>query len=80
MVEKVLWKKKYKVSILVITGEGKLDGQTSLGKAPLGVAQLAHKHHIPVIALAGGITEETSTLNQLGITSYFSNYEYTDVP
>ncbi|MGM0875808.1 MAG: glycerate kinase [Bacillota bacterium] len=56
----------------VITGEGKLDGQTSMGKAPLGVAQLAQKHQIPVIALAGGISEETSTLNKMGITSYFS--------
>lgn len=56
----------------VITGEGKLDGQTSMGKAPLGVAELAHKHGIPVIALAGGITEETAALNELGITSYFS--------
>ncbi|RAZ69094.1 glycerate kinase [Planococcus maitriensis] len=56
----------------VITGEGKLDGQTSMGKAPLGVAELAQKHNIPVIALAGGITEETAVLNKLGITSYFS--------
>ncbi|MDN7247109.1 glycerate kinase [Planococcus shenhongbingii] len=56
----------------VITGEGKLDGQTSMGKAPLGVAQLAQKQGIPVIALAGGITEETAALNELGITSYFS--------
>lgn len=56
----------------VITGEGKLDGQTSMGKAPLGVAQLAQKHGIPVLALAGGITEETAVLNQLGVTSYFS--------
>lgn len=56
----------------VITGEGKLDGQTSMGKAPLGIAKLAYKHHIPVIALAGSITEEKSNLNQLGITTYFS--------
>jgi glycerate kinase len=56
----------------VITGEGKLDGQTSMGKAPLGVAQLAQKHEIPVLALAGGITEETAALNKLGVTSYFS--------
>lgn len=57
---------------LVITGEGKMDGQTSMGKAPLGIAQLAQKHQIPVIALAGGVNEETSLLNELGITSYFS--------
>lgn len=43
-----------------------------MGKAPLGVGQLAQKHNISVKALAGGITQETSTLNQLGITSYFS--------
>ncbi|WP_088091020.1 glycerate kinase [Bacillus sp. OV166] len=56
----------------VITGEGKLDGQTSMGKAPVGVAQLAKKYKIPVLALAGGITEETEILNELGVTSYFS--------
>jgi glycerate 2-kinase len=55
----------------VITGEGKLDGQTSMGKAPLGVAQIAQKHGIPVIALAGGVSKEASDLNELGVTSYF---------
>jgi glycerate kinase len=56
----------------VITGEGRLDGQTSMGKAPLGVAKLAAKQGIPVIALAGGVTGRASVLNELGITSYFS--------
>jgi len=56
----------------VITGEGKLDGQTSMGKAPFGVAQLAKKNGIPVIALAGGVTKETRSLNDHGVTSYFS--------
>ncbi|WP_337020414.1 glycerate kinase [Oceanobacillus massiliensis] len=56
----------------VITGEGRLDGQTSMGKAPLGVAQLADRYDIPVIALAGGINQEKFTLNDDGITSCFS--------
>lgn len=56
----------------VITGEGKLDGQTSMGKAPMGVAQIAAANGIPVIALAGAIGEGTEKLNELGITSYFS--------
>ncbi|SER92686.1 glycerate kinase [Psychrobacillus sp. OK032] len=56
----------------VITGEGKLDAQTSRGKAPWGVAQLAQKHEIPVLALAGSISEEAEALNKLGVTSYFS--------
>ncbi|TYR81492.1 glycerate kinase [Priestia megaterium] len=72
VLETVQMEEKMKDADFVLTGEGKLDSQTSMGKAPLGVAQLAEKHHIPVIALAGGITEETAALNKLGITSYFS--------
>ncbi|MFS0823862.1 glycerate kinase [Bacillus sp. 1P02SD] len=56
----------------VITGEGKMDGQTSMGKAPLGVAKRAQQKNIPVIALAGAMTGDTSALNELGITSFFS--------
>lgn len=57
---------------IVLTGEGKLDGQTSMGKTALGVARMAKRYGIPVIALAGSVTEEASDLNGLGITSYFS--------
>jgi glycerate kinase len=57
---------------LVITGEGKLDEQTSMGKAPIGVAILARKYGIPVIALAGELTTEVSSLNANGLTSCFS--------
>ncbi|SDN69334.1 glycerate kinase [Paenibacillus sp. yr247] len=56
---------------LVITGEGRLDGQTSMGKAPLGIAQMAQKQGISVIALAGGVSKDASVLNELGITAYF---------
>lgn len=57
---------------LVITGEGKLDGQTSMGKAPAGIAQLAKQHGVPVIALAGDISEGNPTLHESGITAYFT--------
>ncbi|GGB69678.1 glycerate kinase [Fictibacillus barbaricus] len=57
---------------LVITGEGRLDNQTSMGKAPLGVANLAAKRGIPVVALAGGVTHQANELNRSGITSFFS--------
>lgn len=55
----------------VITGEGSLDGQTSRGKAPLGIAKLAARRQIPVIALAGCVDEESPQLNDLGVTAYF---------
>jgi glycerate 2-kinase len=57
---------------LVITGEGKLDGQTSMGKAPAGIALLAKQHRIAVIALAGDISEGNPSLHESGITAYFT--------
>ncbi|MDM5330080.1 glycerate kinase [Neobacillus sp. CF12] len=57
---------------LTITGEGKLDGQTSMGKAPAGIAQLSKKSGIPVIALAGDITEGNPSLHESGISSFFT--------
>lgn len=56
---------------LVITGEGRLDGQTAMGKAPVGVARLAKKHHKPVLAFAGSVTEDSKKCNEAGIDSYF---------
>lgn len=47
---------------LVITGEGKLDAQTKHGKTPFGVAQLAKKYNIPVIAFAGKTDRESMEL------------------
>lgn len=56
---------------LVITGEGRFDGQTALGKAPAGVAKLARKHGVPVIALAGSISPDAQALYDLGINAFF---------
>ena len=42
---------------LVITGEGRLDEQSAMGKAPIGVAKLAKEQGIPVIAFAGAVSE-----------------------
>ncbi|WP_318507156.1 glycerate kinase [Bacillus sp. T3] len=39
----------------VFTGEGSIDGQTLFGKTPFGVATIAKKHSVPVIAFAGKI-------------------------
>lgn len=50
---------------LIITGEGKLDKQTCMGKTPFGVLQAGKKLHIPVIAL-GGSVEEVKALNEAG--------------
>lgn len=56
---------------IVITGEGRLDGQTVMGKAPIGVAAIAKKHKKPVIAFCGCVTEDATTCNQHGIDAFF---------
>lgn len=56
---------------LVITGEGMLDFQTAMGKAPIGVAKLAKKYGKPVIAFAGGVTKEAGKCNRNGIDAFF---------
>ncbi|MDQ7794240.1 MAG: glycerate kinase [bacterium] len=48
---------------LVITGEGRMDGQTLRGKAPLAVARLARRHRVPVVALVGGIGAEEEAIH-----------------
>ncbi len=57
-------------SDLVITGEGKLDRQTGMGKTPAGILHAATEQGIPVIAIGGSI-EETDRLNELGFLSVF---------
>ena len=57
---------------LVITGEGKIDGQSKRGKVPVGVAKLAKKWGVPVIALAGDIGKGTEALYDLGIDGIVS--------
>ena len=56
---------------MVFTGEGRLDYQTAMGKAPVGVAKLAKKHHAKVIAFAGSVTKEASACNKEGIDAFF---------
>lgn len=56
---------------MVITGEGRLDAQTAMGKAPAGVAALAKKHGKTVIAFSGCLGETASACNECGIDAFF---------
>ncbi len=55
---------------LVITGEGRLDAQTAMGKAPRGVLDAAARQGIPVIAI-GGAVEGTEELLRQGFAAVF---------
>lgn len=56
---------------LVITGEGKLDGQSLRGKVVIGVAKRAQDAGIPVIALVGGVESDISDAYKKGVTAIF---------
>ena len=56
---------------LVVTGEGRLDRQTAMGKAPIGVAKLAKKYGKTVIAFAGSVERDARECNEHGIDAFF---------
>jgi glycerate kinase len=56
---------------IVVTGEGRLDSQTVMGKAPIGVARLAKKYGKKVIAFCGCTTADAEICNEHGIDAYF---------
>jgi len=57
---------------IVITGEGRMDSQTIMGKAPVGVASLAKKYGKKVIAFCGCASDDAAVVNDHGIDAYFT--------
>lgn len=54
---------------LIITGEGRIDGQSIYGKVPVGVAQAAAAYNIPVIVIAGSIGSDAGKVYDYGISA-----------
>jgi len=69
IIEAVRLEKTIKDADLVITGEGKIDSQTIYGKAPIGVAKIAKKYDIPVVAVAAIIEGDGQFLRDYGINT-----------
>ena len=59
------------VSDLLVTGEGRLDSQTAMGKAPAGAARLAALHNVRCIAFTGSVGNGASACHDIGIDAYF---------
>lgn len=57
---------------LVITGEGKIDGQSLRGKVVSGVAKRAKLNNIPVIAVVGDIEDPIDEMYEIGVDGVFS--------
>ena len=65
-------KEKMENADLVFTGEGSIDRQTLYGKVPFGVAKIAKKHGVPVIAIAGNVEDGADILLKYGVEAIFS--------
>jgi len=52
---------------LAITGEGRVDSQTAFGKTPSGVAAVARKFGVPVVAIGGGLADDAADMFAHGI-------------
>ncbi|WP_319370867.1 glycerate kinase [uncultured Ilyobacter sp.] len=60
----------------VITGEGRIDFQSIMGKAPMGVSRLSREKGVPVIAIAGCIADDAGAMHDHGLDAFFSTINY----
>lgn len=63
---------KIKTADLIITGEGKTDNQSQYGKVPFKLAELAKKHHKPLLLFAGSISASPEVLKAAGIKAAYA--------
>jgi glycerate kinase len=64
--------KRIAAANLVLTGEGRLDGQSIFGKTTVGVARLAARHRAPSVALCGGLGDGWQRALDEGLTAAWS--------
>jgi len=64
-----------KSSDLVITGEGKTDRQTLMGKVAYQIGKLAQKHNVPAILISGAILPEAEDLRKHGFVKFYQLME-----
>ena len=65
----VAFDEKLEGADLVVTGEGKLDSQSEMGKAAAGVARRAKDKGVPTVALCGSVSGGGFSFTRLGISS-----------
>ena len=72
VMDSVQLEQEVKDADLVVTGEGRIDSQTIYGKTPIGVARIAKKYQIPVIGIAGSISQDCHVVYGHGIDAVYS--------
>lgn len=58
---------------LVISGEGQIDGQSLMGKAPIGIARLAKQQRKPVVLVAGSVGKDLAAVYAAGVDLVLSS-------
>lgn len=71
VIEQTKLEEHIKDADIIVTGEGRLDSQSVMGKAPVGVASLGKKYGKKVIAFSGCVTEDATECNNHGIDAFF---------
>jgi glycerate kinase len=61
---------------LLITGEGRFDEQSLHGKVVGSLAELARRHHVPVLVLAGQVALSPADMTRAGVTAAYSLAEH----
>lgn len=72
VLEAVDFEAKVQGADLVITGEGRTDAQTAMGKAPVGVAAVAKRQGVPVVCLSGGLGDGAEAVLAMGVDALAS--------
>jgi glycerate kinase len=72
VIQAVRLEEKLRDADLVIVGEGRMDAQTAYGKVPVGVARVASRMGIPVVAIVGSLGEGYEAVHGEGIVACFS--------
>jgi glycerate kinase len=71
VIEAVRLRDRMRGSALVVTAEGRADGQSAFGKVPAGVAAAAREKGIPVVVLAGSLGPGCEKLYECGVQAVF---------
>jgi glycerate kinase len=72
ILECVDFDKKIEDANLIVTGEGKIDGQSLRGKVPVGIAKRVQNKNVPVIAVVGDIGDDIDKIYMTGLSAVFS--------
>ena len=70
VLDQALFDKRLRYADLVITGEGRLDGQSLQGKAVMAVAKRCRAAGVPCVALVGGVGEGAERCKEHGLTDF----------